>query len=88
MRKTYRSPSTYLLASSAEIPILAASDPNTRSLSGGPTQNENGLPTGVGETTETPDPFTDNEGKPKGQDGNSNRSKGFFGNDWELPNWE
>lgn len=80
MRKTYIAPETYIFRTCVVAsPLAASTDPSNRNVEGNPTQN--GLPSGVGETSETTDPFGDH-----GQDGNSNRAK-MWDDTWDLPQW-
>ena len=78
MKKTYQTPATQLMA--IEEHSLLSSSPfktsNDREVSGPPTSD--GLPTGVGSTEETQDPFAN-----KGQDGNTTRAKsGMIWDEW------
>lgn len=78
MKKTYQTPATQLMA--IEEYSLLSSSPfetsNDREVSGPPTSD--GLPTGVGSTKDTPDPFGT-----KGQDGNTTRAKGSLWDDFD-----
>lgn len=71
MKKRYLKPETKVYEAVQEQHLLAGSVEG-RGVEGGPTSA--GVPTGVGETGNTPDPFGE-----QGQDGNSNRAPGFFG---------
>lgn len=69
MKKKYVKPLIEVFGVEHDQHILTGS---SRTVEGGITSE--GVPTGVGETTDTPDPFGN-----QGQDGNSNRAPGFFG---------
>jgi hypothetical protein len=90
MKKIYQIPETYIFEKMVVASPLAASlveDTSNRQAEGTPTTN--GLPSGIGETSQTEDPFSDSEGNDKGQGGGggTTRAKQWTG-DWELPNWE
>ena len=91
MKKIYQIPETYIFEKMVVASPLAAStfeENSTRKAEGAPT-TEKGLPSGIGETSQTEDPFSDSEGNDKGQGGGggTTRAKQWTG-DWELPNWE
>ena len=78
MKKIYLRPETEVIAYRYQESLLQTASPvSTRNVGGGPT--ENGLPTVVGETDGSIDPFSDNTGKGRGQgsNGSGNRAKGF-----------
>lgn len=77
MKKTYQIPETYIFEKMVVASLLAASlveDDSTRKAEGDPTGN--GLPSGIVETEDIPDPFGG-----KGQDGNTTRANQWTG-DW------
>ncbi len=79
MKKIYKTPATLVLKLNEELSILASTtpeDPSNRQVEGDPTSN--GVPRGVGDTSETPDPFGT-----KGQDGNTTRAKGSMWDDFD-----
>ena len=84
MKKTYQLPETILVLTAQEQPMLAASDPEARNITGGPTSAN--LPSGVDETKNNENPFTDNEGNEKGQGGATTRAK-MWDDAWDLPQW-
>ena len=76
MKRIYLKPDT-ISVSLVEISWLMANSP-TRGIGGGPTEDEGTkLPTVVGETDGNIDPFSDSNGKGRGQgtDGGGTRSK-------------
>ena len=79
MKKTYQLPETILVLTAQEQPMLAASDPEARNITGGPTSDK--LPSGVDETVNNPNPFGGH-----GQDGNTTRAK-MWDDTWDLPQW-
>lgn len=72
MKKTYQKPIIRTIALHQQAHLLSASDPTKRNVAGGPTQD--GLPTSVVEGF-NPDGLFD------GQNGNSLRSREWFGDD-------
>lgn len=71
MKKAYIIPEIEIIETLQEQSLLIGST-NNRQVEGDPTTNN--LPSGTGNTTDTEDPFGDH-----GQDGNSTRAPGFFG---------
>lgn len=81
MKKTYKTPIALVLSLNEELSILASTtpeDPSKRQVIGEPTEVSGGIPQGIGETKDTPDPFGT-----KGQDGNSTRAKGSMWDDFD-----
>lgn len=73
MKKAYIIPEIEIIETLQEQSLLVASDPSSRAVEGGATTGD-GVPTDISETGDTPDPFGGH-----GQDGNSTRAPGFFG---------
>lgn len=89
MKKTYQIPETYIFEKMVVASPLAASlveDNSNRQAEGTPTTN--GLPSGIGETSQTEDPFSDSNGNDKGQGGGGGTTRAKMWNDaWDLPQW-
>lgn len=83
MKRIYVTPETFVVQLMHREMLLSISDiESTRNVGGGPTNPEDGgkiLPTVVGETDGSIDPFSDNTGKGRGQGSNGagNRAKSF-----------
>ena len=88
MKKTYQAPETMLLVAIKEQAILTGSE-SSRAAEGTPTtQAGGGLPSGIGETSQTGDPFSDSEGNDKGQGGGGGTTRAKMWDDtWDLPQW-
>lgn len=71
MKKTYIIPEIEIIETLQEQSLLIGST-SSRSDEGDPTNN--GLPSDIGNTTDTEDPFGGH-----GQDGGTTRAPGFFG---------
>lgn len=91
MKKIYQIPETYIFEKMVVTSPLAASsfeEDSTRKAEGDPTASGNGLPSGIGETSQTGDPFSDSEGKDKGQGGGGGTTRAKMWDDaWDLPQW-
>ena len=84
MKKIYLRPETELIVYRYQENLLQSTSiiESTRNAGGGPTEDSGTkLPTVVGETDGTIDPFSDSDGWGKGQGsgGAGNRAKGFDG---------
>ena len=79
MKRIYQIPEITLLEVVDELSLMAGSVDDTitkRQDEGAPTKD--GFPTGIGTTSETPDPFGNH-----GQNGNTTRAKGSMWDDFD-----
>ena len=81
MKMIYQKPETLTMMLEQENSLLTASPVSSRQNEGAPTSD--GLPTGIGETTDTENPFTDEDGNDKGQGGGSGTTRSKSGMIWD-----
>ena len=81
MKKNYISPEIIVLENCIEAAPLMSSPESKRQIEGSPTLN--GLSKGVGETSETENPFTDQSGTDKGQGNSTGTTRSKSGMIWD-----